>query len=82
MYLFDINNQKAGIDVYVFDFKYLLPIGLVVAVELSQSEFLQFNLQLLVLPLQVHNHTVQEVDLMDIIRTQIRTGNPDHEKTQ
>lgn len=45
----------------------LLPVGAVVAVELGQSELLQFDLQLLVLPLQVHDHAVQEVDLKETI---------------
>lgn len=40
-----------------------LPVSPVVAVELGQRELLQFDLQLLVLPLQVHDHAVQEVDL-------------------
>lgn len=39
------------------------PVAVVVAVELGQSEFLQFDLQLLVFPLQVHDDAVQEVDL-------------------
>lgn len=39
------------------------PVAVVVAVELGQSQFLQFDLQLLVFPLQVHDDAVQEVDL-------------------
>lgn len=41
-----------------------LPVILLVAVELGQRQFLQLDLQVLVLPLQVHDHAVQEVDLM------------------
>lgn len=59
---------------YVFLFftpVHFLPISSVVAVELSQSEFLQFDLQLLVLPLQVHYHAVQEVNLTGTGKTHI-----------
>lgn len=73
-----MKQRKAAITVYFLDFIYFLPISLVVAIELGQSELLQFDLQLLVLPLQVHNHTIQEVDLMETVRTQIRTENPEH----
>lgn len=48
----------------LFILEHFLPIILVVAVELSQRELLQLDLQVLVLPLQVYNHTVQEVDLI------------------
>ncbi len=58
---------------------YFLLVGSIVAVELSQGEFLQFDLQLLVLPLQVHNHTVQEVDLMETIETQTRSESTEYE---
>lgn len=53
---------------YFCNFLFLSPVGVVVAVELGQRELLQFDLQLLVLPLQVHDHAVQEVDLMETIR--------------
>lgn len=52
---------------YIFLTVYFLPISPVVTIELRQSKLLQFDLQLLVLPLQVHNHTIQEVDLMEKI---------------
>ena len=39
------------------------PVGAIVAVELGQHHFLQLDLELLVLPLQVHDDAVQEVDL-------------------
>lgn len=64
-----------------FEFTGFLPIGLIVAVELSQGELLQFDLQFLILPLQIHNHAVQEVDLMETIRTQIRTESPEHDSS-
>lgn len=52
------------------------PIGPIVPVELRQSELLQFDLQLLVLPLQVHDHAVQEVDLRDTLKSQISVTRP------
>lgn len=69
-----INNKKEKMLIsYFCNFLFLSPVGVVVAVELGQRELLQFDLQLLVLPLQVHDHAVQEVDLMETIRTQVRT---------
>lgn len=56
---------------YFCNFLFLSPVGVVVAVELGQRELLQFDLQLLVLPLQVHDHAVQEVDLMETIRWEL-----------
>lgn len=63
-----MRHRKASITVYFYYFLYFLPIRSVVAVKLSQSELLQFDLQLLVLPLQVNDHAVQEVDLMETNR--------------
>lgn len=65
----------------LFEFTGFLPVSVVVAVELSQRELLQFDLQLLILPLQIHNHAVQEVDLMETIRTQIRTESPERDSS-
>ena len=65
----------------LFEFTGFLPVSVVVAVELSQRELLQFDLQLLILPLQIHNHAVQEVDLMETIRTQISTESPEHDSS-
>ena len=50
------------------------PVGGVVAVELGQRHLLQLNLQLLVLPLQVHDHAVEEVDL-DTKGTEVKSSN-------
>lgn len=52
------------------------PVAVVVAVELGQSELLQFDLQLLVFPLQVHDDAVQEVDLGERTGTRVRTDPP------
>lgn len=63
------NNKKEKMLIsYFCNFLFFSPVGVVVAVELGQRELLQFDLQLLVLPLQVHDHAVQEVDLMETIR--------------
>lgn len=75
------NQRRAAIVEYFHHLKCFLPVSPVIAVELSQSELLQFDLQLLVLPLQVHNHAVQEVDLMETIRTQMRPEDPEQEQT-
>lgn len=55
------------------------PVVLFVPVELGQSELLQFDLQLLVFPLQVHDDAVQEVDLVKTRTKQVRNDTlPQH----
>lgn len=40
------------------------PIIFIISVELGQCHFLQLHLQFFILPLEVHNDRVQEVDLI------------------
>lgn len=53
-----------------------LPVIVLVAVELGQRQLLQLDLQVLVFPLQVHNHAVQEVDLMGEDESENRQPTP------
>lgn len=40
------------------------PVILIIPIELSQGQFLQLHLQLLILPLKIYDDRVEEVDLM------------------